>query len=193
MKKTKEVIKVMRPAIISMAFMVTLMFPTIVNDQMFLYDILKQQYPALTVEMWNALTESVLQQRIPSTFANIPSGMNNTQQILMMCAIMQRESSFQNVIGFTGSDIGVCQINRAHTGTEFLKYFDIPLNIKKGFAIYRSALRRSKGDPRQALAYYNAGENYDLAQYKKWCDYVDVIMASYQRSCILLAQRPTIK
>lgn len=104
-------------------------------------------------------------------------------EINMMIAISWRESFFKNIIGRNGNDIGYYQINRSHVrpGEKFENYFDLKKNTNEAVRTYKSALKKAKGDIKKALAYYNAGENYNLNKYPKsqWKDYVDFIIRNY--------------
>lgn len=103
--------------------------------------------------------------------------------INMMISISWRESFFKNIIGRNGNDIGYYQINRSHVrpNEKFEDYFDLKKNVNEAVKTYRSALKKAKGDIKKALAYYNAGENYNLNKYPKsqWKDYVDFIIRNY--------------
>ena len=101
----------------------------------------------------------------------------------MIVSISYRESGFKNIVGQNGNDIGVMQINRSHVrpNEKFEDYFNVRKNIREGIQTFQSALKKAKGDLRKALAYYNAGENYNLENYTKeqWIKYVDFITRNY--------------
>ena len=105
----------------------------------------------------------------------------------MIVAISYRESGFKNIVGQNGNDIGVMQINRSHVrpNEKFEDYFDIKKNIKEGIRTYLSALKRTNGNLKDALVYYNAGERYNLKNYSEtqWTGYVFVILKNYRISC----------
>lgn len=93
------------------------------------------------------------------------------------CGILQKESWFR-WDAFNGIDRGGFQINKAHIkpGEDPSRYFDYRINIPKGVYLWSSALKKSGGNKRIALAYYNAGENCNLATYPNYTTYCDVVL-----------------
>lgn len=105
----------------------------------------------------------------------------------MIVSISYRESGFKNIVGQNGNDIGVMQINRSHVrpNEKFEDYFNVRKNIREGIRTYLSALKRTNGNLKDALVYYNAGERYNLKNYSEtqWTGYVFVILKNYRISC----------
>ena len=102
----------------------------------------------------------------------------------IIIAISNRETGFKNVISPNGEDSGFMQINRAQmlSGETAKDYLDVHKNVCKGIKIYLSALKKAKGDEKKALAYYNAGENFDLSRYTHWEDYAQYIIDNKVKS-----------
>ena len=113
----------------------------------------------------------------------------------LMLAVTHKETGFTNVICSDNDDIGYFQINRAQVvaGEKFEDYYDMHKNVHKAITIFLSALHKANGDVRKALAYYNAGENYNLANYKGWKTYVDYIIANAKACDVLDQQEITIE
>jgi len=140
-------------------------------------------YKNMTVEMYMAMSRACYEKK---------------GNLLMMLAIGKSETDFENTMK-NGFDSGVWQINikQAEQMGVPLTYF---LNIRncayKAVSIYNSALKKSKGDLELTLAYYNAGENANITNYKKsgkWNKYVPVIMKNYYRSKEIISSKVIVK
>jgi hypothetical protein len=154
----------------------------ILFDPMYDYYIKYKQYSNLTIEMYACMSRACY---------------DKNEDLDMMLAIGKRETDHTNTMR-NGHDSGVWQVNEAHArdmGVPLSYFLNIQKCADKSVSIYQSAKNKAHGDLRKALAYYNAGENYNLKNYsnENWKNYVDYIMNFYSQSKKMTSNKLVIK
>ena len=98
-----------------------------------------------------------------------------------ICAIVNNESHYDDQVVSKSMDAGLLQINKVHWFGSIEEMLELHTNVRMGVSIYKSALKKARGDKRTAFRYYNAGENSHERLYDNW-KYVDAILKDIRMS-----------
>ena len=143
---------------------------TIVWDPIYKYNIMKELFPNMDYYAFSLLYWECQKQKA---------------DINEIMPIPQKETNWINT-SRNGHDWSVYQINEYQIwqrGQRCEQYMDLKIATPVAVSIWLSAKKKAKGNMRNALAYYNAGENYNLNNYTHWNDYVEPIMKDYDKVC----------